>query len=66
MTKPRSTEQRLVEHVDRIADEHPPIDLGTVDFSVPGVRITLWIGAAIILVAGALALKAQKAAEEPT
>jgi len=34
VTKPRSTEQRLVEHVDRIADEHPPIDLATVDFSV--------------------------------
>jgi hypothetical protein len=33
-TRPRSTEQRLVEHVDRIADEHPPIDLATVDFSV--------------------------------
>jgi hypothetical protein len=34
VSKPRSTEQRLVEHVDRIADEHPPIDLATVDFSV--------------------------------
>ncbi|HEX6149974.1 GTP-binding protein LepA [Nocardioides sp.] len=34
MSKPRSTEQRLVEHVDRIAQEHPPIELGTVDFSV--------------------------------
>lgn len=34
MSKPRSTEQRLVEHVDRIAEEHPPIDLGTVDFSI--------------------------------
>ncbi len=34
MTEPRSTEQRLVEHVDRIADEHPPIDLATVDFSI--------------------------------
>ena len=34
MSKPRSTEQRLVEHVDRIAEEHPPIELGTVDFSI--------------------------------
>jgi hypothetical protein len=28
------TEQRLRSHVDRLADEHPPIDLGTVDYSV--------------------------------
>jgi hypothetical protein len=34
VTQSRSTEQRLVEHVDRIAEEHPPIDLGTVDFSI--------------------------------
>lgn len=36
------------------------LSVGSVDFSVPGVRITLWIGAAIILAAGALALRAQK------
>ncbi len=34
VTSPRSTELRLVEHVDRLGDEHPPIDLATVDFSV--------------------------------
>ena len=39
------------------------LSLGSADFSVPGVRITLWIGAAIILAAGALALRAQKAKE---
>jgi len=36
------------------------VSLGSADFSVPGVRITLWIGAAIILVAGALAVRAAK------
>ncbi len=41
------------------------VSLGSAEFSVPGVRITLWIGAAIILAAGALALRAQKA-KEPT
>ncbi|QBR92819.1 GTP-binding protein LepA [Nocardioides euryhalodurans] len=30
----RSTEQRLIEHVDRLGAEHPPIDLATVDFTV--------------------------------
>ena len=39
------------------------LSLGSADFSVPGVRLTLWIGAAIILAAGALALRAQKAKE---
>jgi hypothetical protein len=34
MTGSRSTERRLVEHVDRLGEEHPPIDLATVDFSV--------------------------------
>ena len=29
-----ATTQRLIDHVDRIATEHPPIDLGTVDFTV--------------------------------
>jgi MFS family permease len=36
------------------------LSLGSADFSIPGVRITLWIGAAIILAAGALALRAAK------
>ena len=39
------------------------LSLGSANFAVPGVRITLWIGAAIILVAGALALRSQKAKE---
>jgi hypothetical protein len=30
----RSTEQRLREHVDRLGEEHPPIDLATVDLTV--------------------------------
>jgi hypothetical protein len=29
-----ATERRLVEHVDRLAADHPPIDLASVDFSV--------------------------------
>jgi dTMP kinase len=37
------------------------LSLGSADFSLPGVRITLWIGAAIILAAGGLALRASKA-----
>ena len=41
------------------------LSLGSADLSVPGVRITLWIGAAIILAAGALALRASKAKVEP-
>ncbi len=32
--RPRSTEQRLREHVDRLGEEHPPIDLATVDLTV--------------------------------
>ena len=34
MTNPRSTEARLVEHVERLGEEHPPIDLASVDFTV--------------------------------
>lgn len=34
MTTAVATERRLVEHVDRLAMEHPPIDLDSVDFSV--------------------------------
>jgi hypothetical protein len=30
----RASDQRLVDHVDRIAHEHPPIDLASVDFTV--------------------------------
>ena len=32
--RPRSVERRLVEHVDRLGEEHPPIDLATVDFTI--------------------------------
>jgi hypothetical protein len=39
MTGPRTTEHRLVEHVARIGEEHPPIDLGTVDFTVRNPRL---------------------------
>ena len=34
VTSPRSTERRLVEHVERLGEEHPPIELTTVDFTV--------------------------------
>ena len=34
VTSPRPSELRLVEHVDRLGQEHPPIDLATVDFTV--------------------------------
>jgi dTMP kinase len=37
------------------------LSLGSADFSVPGVRLTLWIGAAIILSAGWMALRSAKA-----
>ena len=40
------------------------LSLGSADFSVPGVRLTLWIGAAIILAAGGLALRAQKSSSK--
>jgi hypothetical protein len=36
------------------------LSVGEADFSIPGVRITLWLGAAIILAAGALALRASR------
>ena len=29
-----TTESRLVEHVDRVADQHPPIDLAGVDYTI--------------------------------
>ncbi len=38
------------------------VDVGGATLSVPGVRLTLWLGAAIILVAGGLALRAYRAA----
>ncbi|QZY29218.1 GTP-binding protein LepA [Nocardioides coralli] len=34
MPRPRDLEQRLVDHVDRLGEEHPPIDLATVDYTV--------------------------------
>jgi dTMP kinase len=34
--------------------------------SLPGVRLTLWLGGAIILAAGALALRAYRAAPRPS
>jgi dTMP kinase len=36
------------------------VSLGQADFSIPGVRITLWVGATIILAAGGLALRASR------
>ena len=39
VTAPRKTELRLVEHVARIGEEHPPIDLATVDFTVRNPRL---------------------------
>ncbi|WP_433007060.1 GTP-binding protein LepA [Kribbella sp. CA-294648] len=32
--RPFSVERRLVEHVDRLAEEHPPIPLGSADYSM--------------------------------
>lgn len=34
VSRPRSTELRLAEHVDRLGAEHPPIDLASVDYTV--------------------------------
>lgn len=34
MTRPRLLEDRLAEHVERLGEEHPPIDLASVDFTV--------------------------------
>lgn len=34
MTRPRLLEARLAEHVERLGEDHPPIDLATVDFTV--------------------------------
>jgi hypothetical protein len=34
----RASDQRLVDHVDRIAHEHPPIELSSVDFTVANPR----------------------------
>ena len=36
----RSVEQRLLDHVDRLGEEHPPIDLATVDFTVRDPHLT--------------------------
>lgn len=40
MTRPRATEARLREHVDRLGEEHPPIDLATVDYTVYDAQTT--------------------------
>lgn len=40
MSSPRSLDQRLRDHVDRLGEEHPPIDLATVDFSVVDAATT--------------------------
>ncbi len=40
VVRPRSVEQRLRDHVDRLGAEHPPIDLATVDFTVRDVATT--------------------------
>jgi hypothetical protein len=34
VARPRSVERRLAQHVDRLGEEHPPIDLATVDFTI--------------------------------
>ena len=34
MAAPTSVDRRLVEHVDRLAAEHPPIPLESVDYTV--------------------------------
>jgi hypothetical protein len=39
VTRPRATELRLADHVERIGEEHPPIDLATVDFTVYRPRL---------------------------
>ena len=39
VTRPPDDGARLVEHVARIGEEHPPIDLGTVDFTVRNPRL---------------------------
>lgn len=39
VSRPRTVELRLEEHVDRLAAEHPPIDLGGVDFHVRSPRL---------------------------
>ena len=39
------------------------VKVGGLTVSLPGVRLTLWLGAAIILTAGALALRALRAAD---
>ena len=40
MARARSTEQRLVEHVDRLGEAHPPIDLASVDFTIRDAATT--------------------------
>ncbi len=38
-TRPRSTETRLADLVEKLGDEHPPIDLASVDFTVRRPRL---------------------------
>lgn len=40
MSSPRSLDQRLRDHVERLGEEHPPIDLATVDFTVHDPQTT--------------------------
>jgi hypothetical protein len=40
VSRPRTVELRLREHVDRLAEEHPPIDLASVDYTVHDVQTT--------------------------
>jgi dTMP kinase len=53
--------------VSRVLDDvsnalfHGEVSAGGVTLSVPGVRLTLWIGGGIILAAGGLALRASRA-----
>jgi hypothetical protein len=40
VSRSRANEQRLAEHVDRLGEEHPPIDLASVDFTVRDAAVT--------------------------
>ncbi|MCM0621035.1 GTP-binding protein LepA [Nocardioides bruguierae] len=39
MARPRSASARLVEHVQKLGEQHPPIDLASVDFAVKDPRL---------------------------
>ncbi|MDQ4067915.1 MAG: MFS transporter [Actinomycetota bacterium] len=51
---------RLFEDISHAVFEGT-VSVGNADLSIPGVRITLWVGATIILAAGGLALRAYRA-----